>query len=226
MERYSHDTHEAYVGGSPTYAYAKLRGLALVAGRELEGHGDRVAAIAPIVFDAAGLPGRFRDLLLTGARIHDIGKRLIPPAILYAPRRLTVAEWAIMTRHPELGIAVMREHVTYIPRIIRDCVLLHHERWDGTGYPRGLSGPAIPVMARIVAIADFIDALASQRSYKPPVPMEVVRSILLRERGRMFDPYLTDRALRHYDRIVAAWLGMMAAVPVPVPGPGMEVPHV
>lgn len=200
------DTCVAYAGGSPAYAHGRLMQLAQVAGRELDGHGNRVAAIAPIVFDAAGLPTGLRHLLLIGARLHDIGKRWVPPAILYAPRRLTSPEWTIMMRHPAYGMAIVGRHVSHIPHIVRDCVLLHHERWDGSGYPHGLAGPDIPVMARIVGIADFIDALASRRSYKPPVPMDVVRSILLRERGRMFDPYLTDRAVRHYDRIIAARL--------------------
>ncbi|MBO1326214.1 HD domain-containing protein [Acetobacter sp. TBRC 12305] len=178
--------------------------LADVAGAELDGHGNRVASMAPLIFSEAGADARRLELIILGARLHDIGKRLIPPTILHAPRRLSPAEWAVMKLHPIFGLEIVCRLVHAVPQDVADCLLLHHEHWDGSGYPVGLSGATIPVPARVIAIADYIDALASPRDYKPAVSLRIVREMVLNERGRLFDPRLTDITLRLWDTLMQA----------------------
>ncbi|WP_157271933.1 HD-GYP domain-containing protein [Azohydromonas aeria] len=158
---------------------------------------------------AAALDERSIALMAKSAPLHDIGKVGIPDQILLKPAKLTAEEWAVMKTHAALGaaaidraVADMREPVEFLA-YARDIALRHHERWDGSGYPGGLAGEAIPLPARLMAIADVFDALISRRVYKAPMPMEQVREILAAERGRHFDPDLLDCFLAHYDEFCA-----------------------
>lgn len=189
---------------SPAAGTGRLRELAIQAGEELEGHGKRVASMAPLILLAAGAYSDRWALLTLGALLHDIGKRQIPSKIMSAPRRLTQTEWVMMQQHPVFGLDILRKSVCDLPQDVADCVLLHHERWDGKGYPTGLGGEAIPLFARIIAIADFIDALASPRCYKPAVPMPIVRKLIDRESGLMFDPVLAEVTLLIWERLIHA----------------------
>lgn len=189
---------------SPAAGTGRLRELAIQAGAELEGHGKRVSSMAPLILLAAGAYSDRWVLLKIGALLHDIGKRHIPSEILNAPRRLTQTEWLLMQQHPVFGLDILRKSFRELPQDVADCVLLHHERWDGKGYPSGLAGEAIPLFARIVAIADFIDALASPRCYKPAVPMHIVRKLIDRERGVRFDPVLAEVTLLIWERLIHA----------------------
>lgn len=188
---------------SPGSEHRQLRALAQQAGLYLDGHGNRVAGMAQALGHAhQGLPST--ALLALGAQLHDIGKRHIPTEVLDAPRRLTPAEWTIMRLHTILGLEILCRALDEVPQDVADCVLLHHENWDGSGYPIGLSGAAIPLLARLVAIADFIDALASPRVYKSAMPPDLVRTLVLRGRGVKFDPILTDLALRIWPELLQA----------------------
>jgi putative two-component system response regulator len=188
---------------SPGPEHRQLRALAQQAGLELDGHGNRVAGMARALGHAhRGAPPPVH--LALGAQLHDIGKRHIPDTILDAPRRLTPAEWAVMRLHTLLGLEILCRALGHVPQDVADCVLLHHEHWDGSGYPIGLSGASIPLLARLVAIADFIDALASPRAYKPAMAPELVRTLVLRARGVKFDPILTDLALRIWPQLLRA----------------------
>ncbi|KAF1049004.1 HD domain-containing phosphohydrolase [Xylophilus sp.] len=142
---------------------------------------------------AAGWGARAADELLHAAPMHDVGKIGIPDAILQKPGKLTAEEWDVMRRHPQIGADIIGDHPSGLLRIARSVALTHHEKWDGSGYPHGLAGDAIPQEGRIVAIADVFDALTSVRPYKPAWPLERALDLLRSERGRHFDPDLVDR---------------------------------
>ncbi len=146
-------------------------------------------------------------LMFKSAPLHDIGKVAIPDAILLKPGRLTPQEWDVMRRHCEYGrdaIAVaageFSDGVGSFLRYAMDIAYSHHERWDGSGYPEGLAGDAIPVAARVMALADTYDALISRRVYKGSVPHDQAMAIIAAERGRQFDPDMVDAMLRVGER--------------------------
>ncbi len=138
-------------------------------------------------------------LLYRSAPLHDIGKVAIPDAILNKPAKLTADEWTIMKKHTEYGRDAIvqaeseftQAHSSFL-RLAREIAYGHHERWDGTGYPRGLAGEDIPTSARLMAVADVYDALISKRVYKPAFPHEQAIAMILEERGRHFDPDVVD----------------------------------
>lgn len=154
-----------------------------------------------------------RRLIVQAAPLHDIGKVGIPDAILLKPGKLTIEEFAIMKRHPLIGAQAItkamrlarrgfgegaRQHAagafTFL-EVASEISLGHHEKWDGSGYPYGLVGDAIPVSARLMALADVFDALISRRVYKPPMTMEAATGIIVAGRGSHFDPDVVDAFL-------------------------------
>lgn len=146
------------------------------------------------------------DLLFKSAPLHDIGKVGIPDSVLLKPDKLTPAEFEIMKTHTTLGkLAIesaearLGRHVPFL-RYAKEIAYSHQEKWDGSGYPEGLAGDAIPVSARLMAIADVYDALISRRVYKPPFTHEVAMTIIQEGRGVHFDPDVTDAFLQvHLD---------------------------
>ena len=150
---------------------------------------------------AATLDHNYIEILARSAPLHDIGKVGIPDHILLKPGKLSPEEWAIMKTHTVLG----SDAITLAERDIdtsvdflaqaREITRWHHERWDGGGYPDGLAGEAIPLSARLMALADTFDALISKRVYKEALPFPAVREIIRSERGRQFDPDITDSFL-------------------------------
>lgn len=142
------------------------------------------------------------DLLHRSAALHDIGKVGIPDSVLLKPGPLTVEEFEIMKTHTTLGCEAIeaaergmsRADLSFL-RFARDIALTHHERWDGTGYPHGLRGDAIPLAGRLMAIADVYDALISERVYKPAFPHEVAVHEISSGRGSHFDPDMVDAFL-------------------------------
>ena len=153
---------------------------------------------------ASTLSDRYIRLLARSAPLHDIGKVGIPDAILRKPGPLTPEEWAIMKTHAQLGSEAIElaerdaaEPVEFL-FLAKEIAHWHHEKWDGSGYPDGLSGDAIPVSARIMALADVFDALISRRVYKNPMPYDAVQDIITAGRGRHFDPDLVDAFLAHF----------------------------
>ena len=134
-----------------------------------------------------------------GALLHDIGKMGVPDAILRKPGALDEQEWVIMRRHPEFAYELLSP-ITYL-RAALDIPYCHHERWDGTGYPRGLKGEEIPLAARIFAIVDVWDALRSDRPYRNAWPDDRIRDHILSGSGLHFDPRVVEPFLRIVDRI-------------------------
>jgi putative two-component system response regulator len=132
--------------------------------------------------------------------LHDIGKVGIPDSVLLKPGRLSDREFSMMKQHTLIGAetlsAALRQHPDAgFLRMARDIALTHHERWDGTGYPQGLAGEAIPLCGRIVALADVYDALTTKRVYKESFTHDVARSIILDESGTHFDPDVVEAFL-------------------------------
>jgi HD-GYP domain-containing protein (c-di-GMP phosphodiesterase class II) len=168
-------------------------------------HQERVADLAVRLARAVGLPYREIGAIRTGALLHDIGKIGIPDAILLKPEPLTAEEFGLIRTHPLKG----DELLSRIPFLAdsRPGVRSHHERWDGKGYPDGLAEEAIPLSARIIAVADAFDAMTTHRVYRPPFPEDVALGELRACRGKQFDPILVD-----------AFMGMLPTV-VQVPSP-------
>ncbi|CAB1368158.1 HD-GYP domain-containing protein [Denitratisoma oestradiolicum] len=154
-------------------------------------HNYRVAWISATLGEAAGLSGSTMQSLIAGSFLHDAGKIGIPDAILLKPGRLDDDEMATMRQHVALGEEIV-SGAGWLDGA-KDVVAAHHEKWDGSGYPRGLAGEDIPLAARVFAIADVFDALCSQRPYKAPLPFDETMEILGRGRGSHFDPQLLDR---------------------------------
>ena len=157
---------------------------------------------------AAVLTPRYIDLLTKSAPLHDIGKVGIPDAILLKPGPLTADEWAIMETHAVIGAEAISRAEADIDMPLDFLVLAkeiarwHHEKWDGSGYPDGLAGDAIPFSARCMALADVFDALISVRVYKPALSFDTARDIIAQGRGRHFDPDLTDAFLANFAEFV------------------------
>lgn len=140
------------------------------------------------------------DLLFKSAPLHDVGKVGIPDAILLKPGKLTDEEFAIMKRHPQIGADALASAEAQLGsnsflRLAREISLTHHEKWDGSGYPAGLAGEAIPLSGRLMAVADVYDALISKRVYKPAFTHEEAKAIIVQGRGSHFDPGMVDAFL-------------------------------
>ena len=150
---------------------------------------------------AAQLSDRYIDLLARSAPLHDIGKVGIPDHILLKPGKLTPDEWRIMQTHAKQGSDAIEKAERDIEMplpflaVAKEIAHWHHEKWDGSGYPDGLAAEAIPLSARLMAVADVFDALISPRVYKPAMPDEESREIIAAGRGKHFDPDITDAFL-------------------------------
>lgn len=141
---------------------------------------------------AIGCGEEWADELLNAAPMHDVGKIGIPDAVLQKPGALDAEEWQIMRQHPSIGADIIGTHTSGVLQMARAVALGHHEKWDGSGYPNGLAGLAIPLEARIVAIADVFDALTSKRPYKDAWPAEEAMAFIQSQSGRHFDPDLVE----------------------------------
>ncbi|NDH64739.1 MAG: HD domain-containing protein, partial [Alphaproteobacteria bacterium] len=141
------------------------------------------------------------DLLTKSAPLHDIGKVGIPDSILLKPGPLTPEEWTVMRTHPKLGSDAIElaeadaEHPVAFLAVAKEIAHSHHEKWDGSGYPDSLKGDDIPVSARLMALADVFDALASRRVYKAAMPVDRAVEIIMEGRGKHFDPAVVDAFL-------------------------------
>lgn len=153
-------------------------------------HVIRMSHYARLLGAAAGLPEREVDTLFSAAPMHDVGKIGIPDSILRKPGPLDEAEWDIMKKHPEMGAQIIGGSGSSLLQTAVTIALTHHEKWDGTGYPAGLRGEAIPLIGRIIAIADVFDALTTERPYKKAWPVEKAIEMLNESSGKHFDPTL------------------------------------
>src|SRR3990172_9831998 len=175
-----------------------LRVLANAIERATADHVERVNAYAQAVAHELGWDEARRDGLELGAILHDIGKAKVPEAVPLKPGALDAAEWTVMRTHPEDGKRMIAEIPYLAPAI--PIVLYHHERWDGKGYPEGLSGEDIPEEARLLSIVDTFDAMTTDRPYRPAIPASSSFETLLEESGTHFDPTLIPAFLPRWER--------------------------
>jgi putative two-component system response regulator len=160
--------------------------------KSVEEHTARVARTSALLAERLNLPAADIALLRHAAPLHDIGKLAVSDAILQKPGALTAAEIRQMRRHVLSGAAMLSDGVSDVIQLAREIALTHHEWWDGTGYPSGLAGTAIPICGRIVALADVFDALTHERPYKRAWPVDQAVAEIRRLRGLQFDPAVVD----------------------------------
>src|SRR5580704_15906777 len=159
-------------------------------------HLQRVRVYALELAKELGLPRDEMEALQAAALLHDIGKLAVPEHIINKPGRLTQAEFEKMKVHPIVGAEIL-ERVAF-PYPVAPIVRSHHERWDGTGYPAGLKGEEIPIGARILAVVDCLDALASDRQYRRALPLDEAMKVVDKESGKAFDPKIVAILQRRY----------------------------
>jgi len=158
---------------------------------ETAGHSFRVALYAVALAKAMGIRGEALKDLEWGALLHDVGKMVVPDEILRKTGPLTEDEWLIMKQHPGWGYEMLAE-VRFLQPAAIDVVYSHHERWDGQGYPRGLAGEQIPLVARIFAVVDTYDALTSDRPYRRACGHQPAMAELHRVAGQQLDPQVVE----------------------------------
>jgi putative two-component system response regulator len=182
---------------------------------ETGAHLERVRSYCRVLAqDLAGIEKFHNDITAEYTRLiyltsplHDIGKVGIPDNVLLKPGRLSDREFDIMKTHTTIGAETLEAALRQFPGVKflemgRDIALTHHERYDGTGYPRGLKGDAIPICGRITALADVYDALTSRRVYKASITHDIARSMILAETGKHFDPAIVDAFVRSEHRFL------------------------
>lgn len=169
--------------------------------RETSDHSDRVMRMTAGLAKLAGIRGETLRNLTFGALLHDIGKLALPDAVLIKPGKLDDEEMRVMRGHAQLGYDLL-QRVDFL-REAGDIPYCHHERWDGTGYPQGLRGEAIPLAARIFSVVDVWDALISARVYKPAWPEADVLDYLRAAAGSQLDPNMVALFLKNYDGLKA-----------------------
>jgi putative two-component system response regulator len=182
-------------------------------------HTLRVARYSRLIAEGLGLPPRLTRDIYLAAPLHDVGKVAIPDRILLKPGRLDEQEMAVIRTHAEIGGRILADSPCELIQIGATIASAHHERWDGSGYPSGLKGDAIPIEARVVAVADVFDALTTKRPYKEAMPLSAARRYLEDKKGREFDPACVEAFLSRWDEVAA----IAGVVNAPVVAPA-EVP--
>jgi response regulator RpfG family c-di-GMP phosphodiesterase len=169
---------------------------------ETGAHILRVSLVSERLAQLKGLSDYESMLIRIASPLHDIGKIGIPDAILHKPDKLNAAEWEVMKKHVDYGVAILKRSKSELMAIATQIAGTHHERWDGSGYPHQLKGEEIPIAGRITTLADVFDALSSKRCYKSAWDSNEVIDFINAERGKQFDPSLVDLFLAHYDEFV------------------------
>jgi putative two-component system response regulator len=194
-------------------------------------HGIRTAWLAQRLCEQLHLPDAVAATVAAAALTHDVGKELLPPELLAKPQSLTRAEHGMVQHHCAMGAWMLRQQALHGEQVSSDAVivaLLHHEWWNGHGYPFRLAGREIPLAARIVAVADVFDALCSERTYKAAWPAGLAREYIRHRSGVQFDPMCVDALLGIRPVELAAQysnaVGRMRATPGPLPAVGAPVP--
>ncbi len=165
-------------------------------------HVVRVGEMAAVLARSLGMPPEEVEMLLLAAAMHDVGKVATPDNILLKPGKLTADEMAIMKQHSTAGYEILKESESPMLQLAAEIALSHHERWDGTGYPRGIAGTDIPLSGRLVSIVDVFDALTSVRPYKPAWPIDDALDEISRGIGKHFDPEIHALFFESIDEIV------------------------
>jgi putative two-component system response regulator len=165
-------------------------------------HIQRMSEFSALIARKLRLSPQRVELIYHASPMHDIGKIGMPQKILLKPGKLNQREWRDMKRHPTIGARILQKSTSQLLRLGEIIALTHHEKWDGSGYPKGLRGDEIPIEGRISAVADVFDALTSKRPYKEAFSNDKAFQILWEGRGKHFDPELVDLFLSSVDEIV------------------------
>jgi putative nucleotidyltransferase with HDIG domain len=163
-------------------------------------HSERVAALTAQLAREMGLSQAERETAELSALLHDVGKIAVPDSILNKPGKLTDEEYAEMRKHPVHGARILGNIQSATVKAVLPGVQYHHERWDGTGYPEGLTAENIPFLGRLLGVADFYDALTSARAYRGAMPAEEAIRMIERGAGSHFDPEVAAALIRLYER--------------------------
>jgi len=193
-----------------------LRGLAAsIDARDplTRGHSDKVTEYALGVCSELGLSPEQHEVISTAALLHDYGKIAVPDAILRKPGRLTPREYQLVKIHVEQTERILRQ-ISFegIYQQVPSIAGAHHEKMDGSGYPRGLKGEEIPQGARIIAVADFFEAITAKRHYREPMRREEAIALLKNEAGKSFEHSVVDAFLRYYEKAYPAQLELKVTV--------------
>lgn len=164
------------------------------------GHSQRVSDMALKVCQLIGLKEQDTEKVHIAAHLHDIGKIGVPDAVLNKKGKLTEEEWEYMRKHPIIGAEILGK--SHKLSELSDIVMMHHERYDGRGYPTKTAGTGIPVGARIIAICDSIDAITSNRCYRNAHSFDYCYGEIEKNLGRMYDPVIGKYVLEHWNEIV------------------------
>nr|WP_294842109.1 HD domain-containing phosphohydrolase [uncultured Methylotenera sp.] len=170
---------------------------------ETGAHIQRMAHYSKHIAHVLGLSVQEQELLLEAAPMHDIGKVGIPDAVLLKTGRLTPSEYAIMQQHALIGYELLSTSSSPLLKVAAEIALTHHEKYDGSGYPHGLTGENIPLFGRIVAVADVFDALTSARPYKKAWSIEDACQLLRDDSGKHFDPACVEAFLTDFGEVIA-----------------------
>jgi putative two-component system response regulator len=168
-------------------------------------HIRRIAIYSALMGRELGLSHHDCEVLERAAPLHDVGKIAVPDSILRKPGALSLEEREQMQHHTTQGYNVLKDSSSRVLQVAADIALAHHERWDGTGYPHGRKGDDIPLVARIVAVADVFDALTTERSYKCAWPIEEARGFMIENSGKQFDPECISAFQRCWPDIKSTW---------------------
>ncbi|RYF26970.1 MAG: two-component system response regulator [Comamonadaceae bacterium] len=166
-------------------------------------HVIRMSHFSQVLALALGFSPAWAEDLLNAAPMHDVGKIGIPDAVLRKPGPLNADEWTVMRRHPQIGAEIIGEHAGGVLHLAHTIALTHHEKWDGSGYPKGLAGAEIPAASRIVALADVFDALTARRPYKEPWSIEDTVAHLRAQSGKHFDPDMVELFIAQMPQLIA-----------------------
>ncbi|NVL91961.1 MAG: HD domain-containing protein [Desulfobacterales bacterium] len=165
-------------------------------------HIVRMGRYSALIAQKLGFTAREVQIILYAAPMHDVGKIGIPDNILMKPGKLTEEEVRIMRTHSTIGANILAYSKAEVLKVAEQIAISHHEKWDGTGYPLGLAGEDIPLVGRIVGIADVFDALTSKRPYRGAYSIEAAIDIITKDRGRHFDPRVADVFLENIDEVL------------------------
>lgn len=164
-------------------------------------HTTRIGLYTGLIASELGCPSGLCRMLEKASQLHDIGKIGIHSSIIGKPGPLTTEEWRVVREHPRIGASIIGESEEPMLQLAAEIAMTHHEHFNGAGYPQGLAGERIPLAGRIVGLADFFDALTTERSYRPARPVAEVIEMIRSRRGEQFDPAVVDAFLRATERI-------------------------
>ena len=168
----------------------------------VENHLERVRGYCYVIAHGLGLSTTEVELIAYASQLHDIGYVGVPDAVLAKSGQLTAYEWELVKRHPAIGAEMLSGSPSPLLQAGELIALSHHERWDGSGYPRALGGEKIPLGGRICAVADVFDALTTKRPYKDEIPVQEALQLIMDESGQLFDPRVVKAFCDGFDEIL------------------------